>query len=245
MKRPARGAGQAGFTLIEATAGLAATGAVILGLSTIAGEWLPNWRHGFVDLQRSDLLSLGIERVAADLASAEFVLPNAAATAPLFDGDALGVTFVRSAIGPGAGPRLELVRFAEAADSRGLALVRSRAPFAPTAAGAASFPYALGDPIALVRSPFRVSFAYAGPDRVWRSSWRGVDRLPDAVRITVRDAVNERILAASTAVTLRVTAPATATGTKSADDAPAAADAAAPQPSTSQPPAAAPMPAQP
>jgi general secretion pathway protein J len=243
MRSTTRLAGKAGFTLIEATAGLAATGAVVLGLSMIAGQWLPNWRHGFVNLQRSDLLSLGIERVAADLANAEFVLPNAAATAPLFDGDMLGVTFVRSAIGPGAGPRLELVRFAEATDSRGFALVRSRAPFAPAAADATALPYALGDPIALIRSPFRVSFAYAGADRVWRSTWRGVDHLPDAVRITIRDAVDERILAASTAVTLRVTA--SALEKKSAEEAPAADDSAAPQPLTPPTPPAPPSETQP
>ena len=31
--------------------------------------------------------------------------------------------------------------------------------------------------------------AHAGPDRVWVDSWKSQKRLPDAVRITVRDTV--------------------------------------------------------
>ena len=48
--------------------------------------------------------------------------------------------------------------------------------------------------------------AHAGPDRVWVDSWKSQKRLPDAVRITVRDTVLNRVLAASTAVRIKVTA---------------------------------------
>ena len=112
---------------------LALTATIILALSSVAGQWLPNWRRGFVDLQRADLLGVGLERLVDDLSAAEYVTPSAGAPAPLFEGDASSVMFVRSAIGPDAYPHLEVVRLAEIKEDRGLAMVRTRARFAPTA----------------------------------------------------------------------------------------------------------------
>jgi general secretion pathway protein J len=124
---------------------------------------------------------------------------------PLFEGSPSMVTFARSAIGPNSYPHLELVRFASIKEDRGIALVRTRAPSTPTAAGASVETFSFGDAVALIRAPFHISFAYAGPDRVWVDSWKGQERLPDAVRITVRDAVGGARLTASTAVRIRVT----------------------------------------
>jgi general secretion pathway protein J len=197
----------AGFTLMEAMLAVALMAAIVMAISTIAGQWMPNWRRGFADLQRADLLSLGLERIAADISAAEYALPNGAATEPLFDGRELAVTFVRSAVGPDSHPHLEVVRLAEAADNRGFAIVRTRAPFAPLAQGATiASQYAFADPVVLVRAPFRVSFAYAGPQRTWTPTWGPSQALPSAVRITVRDAKSEQVLAASTAIPLKVTA---------------------------------------
>jgi general secretion pathway protein J len=196
----------AGFSLIEAMATMALTATIILALSSVAGQWLPNWRRGFVELQRADLLGLGLERIVEDVSAAEYVTPSASARAPLFVGDASSVTFVRSAIGPDACPCLEIVRLAETKDDRGLATVRTRARFTPTAPGAKAQAITFGDPVTLIRAPFRISFAYAGPDRVWVESWKGKERLPDALRITVRDTVADRVLAASTAIRVKVTA---------------------------------------
>ena len=55
-----------------------------------------------------------------------------------------------------------------------------------------------GDPVVLLRAPFRLSFAYAGPDRVWKNSWHEADRLPAMIKLTVRDAASERVLSVST-----------------------------------------------
>ena len=128
----------AGFSLIEAMAALALTATIILALSSVAGQWLPNWRRGFVELQRADLLGVGLERLSDDLSAAEYVTPSAGAPAPLFEGDASSVLFVRSAIGPDAYPHLEVVRLAEIKEDRGLAMVRTRALFAPTSPGGRS-----------------------------------------------------------------------------------------------------------
>jgi general secretion pathway protein J len=206
MKRANPDARVAGFSLIEAMATLALTATIILALSSVAGQWLPNWRRGFVDLQRADLLGIGLERLVDDLSAAEYVTRSAGAVAPLFEGDASSVMFVRSAVGPDAYPHLEVVRLAEIKEDRGLAMVRTRASFAPTPPGAPAQTIAFGDPVTLIRAPFHISFAYAGPDRVWLPSWKGREQLPEAVRISVRDTVANRVLAASTVARVRVTA---------------------------------------
>jgi general secretion pathway protein J len=194
-----------GFSLIEAMAALAMTATIIVALGSVAGQWLPNWRRGLVGLQRADLLGLGLERIAEDVAAAEYVTPWGGAQAPLFEGDTSSAMFVRSAIGPDSYPHLEVVRLAQVKDGRGLALIRTRAPFTPAAPGVSQrFPF--GDPVVLIRTPFRISFAYAGADRVWVEGWNGKERLPDAVRITVWDTIANRILAASTAIRVKVTA---------------------------------------
>jgi len=197
---------QAGFTLLEAVLGVALAAVIVGAIAAIAAQWLPNWRAGFADLQRADLLSLGVERIAADVAAAEPISPGGGDPAPLFDGQELSMTFVRSSFGPDQHPHLEVVRFAEIVDGRGFALVRTRAPFQPQAGRPPSTQFAFADSVALVRAPFRVSFAYAGPNRVWQPTWTSNQQLPQAVRITVRDSATQQVLAASTAATLNVTA---------------------------------------
>ena len=107
---------------------------------------------------------------------------------------------MRSAIGPNAAAGLEIVRLGEIDDARGRVLVRSRAPFAPVTAkavgdGAVEFT----NPIVLVRPPYRVSFAFAGRDRIWKETWADVKQMPNAVRVTVRNDVTGEILPVSTA----------------------------------------------
>jgi general secretion pathway protein J len=207
MKRAHSDSLVAGFSMIEALATLALTATIILALSSVAGQWLPNWRRGFVDLQRADLLGIGLERLVDDLSAAEYVTRSADAAGPLFEGDASSVMFVRSAIGPDAYPHLEVVRLAEIKEDRGLAMVRRRARFAPTAPRPAAQTISFSDPVTLIRAPFHVSFAYSGADRLWLPSWKGRKELPEAVRITVRDTVANRVLSASTVARVRMTAP--------------------------------------
>jgi general secretion pathway protein J len=208
MRRRRAHNGTAGFTLLEAMLSLALVAGIVAALATVTAQWLPNWRRSFADLQRADLLSLGLERIAADISSAEFVMPNGATPEVLFDGKELSVTFVRSAIGPDSQPHLEIIHIAEIVDDRGFAVVRTRAPFTPLAAGAAvATGYSFADPVVLARAPFRISFAYAGPTRAWLNAWGPDKRLPSAVRISVRDAHSDQVLAASTAVIMKVTAP--------------------------------------
>ncbi|HEY1411993.1 MAG TPA: hypothetical protein VGF36_07620, partial [Rhodopila sp.] len=108
-------------------------------------------------------------------------------------------------------PGLDIVQIGETTDRSGIVTVRSRAPFGPLPQGASlSEQLQTFDPVVLLRGPFRLAFSYAGPDRVWKSSWHDADRLPAAVMLTVRDAATERVLSASTAVSIHAEAPAAA-----------------------------------
>jgi len=203
------GSGVGGFTLLEALVAVALMGVLLATLSTVTAQWMPGWKAGFDRVQRDDLLGLGLDRIVADLAAAEFVSPGGGNARPLFDGTPSSVTFVRSAIGPNASTGLEIVRLAETDDARGRVLVRARVPFVPlTAEALDSGELEFTNPIVLVRPPFHVSFAFAGGDRIWQETWHDVMQLPNAIRVTVRNAVTDQILPVSTATLLNVNAPA-------------------------------------
>jgi general secretion pathway protein J len=199
----------AGFTLIEVLMATALMGAILAALATVTAQWLPNWNRGFARVQRSEQLAAGLERVVGDIAAAEFVSVGRDVSEPLFDGAELSVTLVRSALGPNTRSGLEIVRLAETGSDRGPALVRSKAPFVPVVEGVNDrMPVNFTDPVALVRAPFRILFSYAGPDRVWKTTWRGIGLLPRAVRVTVRDTTTGQTLAATTATVIHAEIPA-------------------------------------
>ena len=206
MKRLHRAlASEAGFTLLEVLLATLLMTVILGALATVTAQWLPNWNRGIIRVQRAERLATGLERIVADLSVAEQMTVNGDAKAPLFDGAELSVTFLRSALGPSTRPGLEFIRFIEKADAQGLALVRERAPFQPMPTdGQIRFV----DQVVLIRAPFRVTFAYAGPDRQWQPTWQGQAQLPDRIRITVRDGATGQVLAVSAAAIPHITAPA-------------------------------------
>jgi general secretion pathway protein J len=195
----ARRAGIAGFTLVEALLATALMGAILAAIGIVTAQWLPNWNRGFNRVQASETLAVGLERIVADLAAAEFVTAGAGVRTPVFDGTELSVTFLRTALGPNTRPGLELVRIAEVGGDKGLTTVRTRARFLPMSRDGVSVQPVPANPVVLVRSPYRVTFSYAGADRVWRNVWRGEGELPKAIRVQVRDASTDRTLSVSTA----------------------------------------------
>jgi general secretion pathway protein J len=188
--------GVAGFTLIEVLVATLLMTVILAALATVTAQWLPNWNRGMARVQRAERVALGLDRIVADLSVAEMVPVNGDAKVPLFEGSELAVTFVRTAVGPNTRPGLEVVRLVEKADDQGLAMVRERAPFAPMPADAQ---IRFADQVVLIRSPFRVTFSYAGPDQVWQPKWRGQKQLPDRIRIAVRDGATGQVLALSSA----------------------------------------------
>jgi general secretion pathway protein J len=149
-------------------------------------------------------VALGFERLVSDLAAAQFISASQQTRKPFFDGTGQSVTFVRTAIGPNAGPQLEIVRIAEINSSKGLVLVRTSAPFMP---GVDQGPPLFTNPIVIMRAPYRLSFAYAGTDRIWREEWREQVQLPNAVRLTVRDATSQRALFVSSSAIIHADVP--------------------------------------
>jgi general secretion pathway protein J len=197
--------GEGGFTLIETLVALALMGLVLSALANLTAQWLPNWNRGLDRIQRSEMISIALQRIGDDLAAAEYVPANRDQKRPLFDGSELSVTFVRTALGPNTGVGLDVVRIAETTDQGGLVTARSRAPFRPLPSGSSlSEQLHLGEPVLLLRAPFRMSFAYAGEDGAWKGSWRNSDKLPAKIRLTVRDTASERILTISTVTPVHV-----------------------------------------
>jgi general secretion pathway protein J len=197
--------GEAGFTLIEMVVATIMMVFILTALATVTAQWLPNWDRGMARMERDERFAFALNRVVGDLSVAEFVEANAKAKAAYFNGDELGVSFVRTAVGPNAHPGLEIVRYQETADGTGPILVRQHAPFVPMDADA---PVLFADPVVLIRAPYRVMFAYAGADDVWLPNWRNAALLPTRIRITVRDGVTQQKLAVSTAALVHIDTPA-------------------------------------
>jgi general secretion pathway protein J len=200
-----RQAGEGGFTLIETLVALALMGLVLSALANLTAQWLPNWNRGLDRIQRSEMIGITLQRIAEDLAAAEYVPASRGEKQPLFMGSEQSVTFVRTAIGPNAGRGLDVVRLSETTDKSGPLTVRSRAAFRPLPPGSSlSDQLHFREPVLLFRAPYQLSFAYAGEDGEWQRSWRGSDKLPAMVRLTVRDASGERVRSISTVTSIHV-----------------------------------------
>ena len=197
-----RRANEGGFTLIESLVALALMGLVLSALANITAQWLPNWNRGLDRIQRSEMIGITLQRIADDLAAAQYVPASGSDKQPLFAGSEQSVTFVRTAIGPNAGIGLDVVHLSETSDPGGLVTVRTRMPFHPLPPESASSQLHFGEPVLLLRAPYRLSFAYAAEDREWQSSWRDSDKLPAKIKLTVRDTSNARAI--STVATVRV-----------------------------------------
>jgi general secretion pathway protein J len=198
----------AGFTLFEALIAIALMGLILGALAAVTAQWMPNWTRGLVQVQRNEQVAIALDRLVADLSAAEFVSPNRSTNAPLFQGAELAVTFVRKALGPNNQSGLEIVQIAETADSRGRALVRTRAPFVMLPTGDPLLdPIPFADPVVLLREPFRVAFAYADPSGAWTRNWRTSSALPTAVRFDVREAERGLVLSTATRVHAELAAP--------------------------------------
>jgi general secretion pathway protein J len=214
MTRSPRAVGDAGFTLIEMLAALALAGLVFSALAKITSQWLPSWNRSFTRIQGSESVSIALERMSSDIGASEMIRPDRNANYVLFEGTELSLTLVRRSLGPNTRPGLDVVRIAETTDKQGFVLTRSSARFTP---GSTTRQLVFGNPVVLLRAPYRVSFSYSGQDTAgeragsWKSTWREVNALPDAVLMTVRDAATERALGISRIAVVHINASAEST----------------------------------
>src|SRR5215472_613115 len=161
LLRRCRRCGVAGFTLLEALIATTLMAMVLAAIGAITAQWLPSWNRGFMRVQRSELFTVALNRLAADLSAAEFITPNRGTSSPLFEGTPSAVTLVRSAVGPNTDPGLEIVRLAEMTERQGFAMVRTRTPFVPFGLGnVTTNQLNFTDPVVLLRAPYRVTFSY-------------------------------------------------------------------------------------
>ena len=207
----------AGFTLFEALVATALMAIIVSAIGTVTSQWLPNWNRGLVRLQNNEHVALGLERVTADIASAEFVSLAGNVPEPLFDGSSREVIFVRSKLNPDARPGLELVRIAEIRTERGPATVRMTAPFAPVRERADQRQPAFSEPVVLLKAPYALNLSFAGTDQVWHDQWHSQIQLPWAVKLTVEGAAAGRTLSISTIAVLRSQLPVDCLDAKSFD----------------------------
>lgn len=211
----------AGFTLLEALIATLLMSLIFAALATVTAQWLPNWNRGLLALQRSVVTAESLDRLTKDLADAEFISAGTTDPLPIFDGAELSVTFVRTKLAPNAGPGIEVVRIAEIGDETGPVLVRGTAPLPTDSADSASaYDLEFANQVVLVRSPYRVSFSYAGADRVWRNDWHAQAELPRTIRIQVRDNATARLLNVSTSTLVHAQLPARCTWAKTIADCP-------------------------
>ena len=116
--------------------------AILAALATVTAQWLPNWNRGFARVQRAELA-----RSASSASSPISPPPSSSGRTRVSSRRCSTAPSCRS---PSCArrsapirPGLEIVRIAETADQRGLAMVRTSAPFVPVApandSGAAAF----------------------------------------------------------------------------------------------------------
>ena len=195
MRRRRADVGRHGFTLVELLAALAIAAVVIAASSALVHNVALHFERGTRAVSDGEQLILAIERLAADIGSARFVLRtsderSAPSTSPLaFIGEPTSIVLV----GPGGvGANQsgeEVVSLTVEQEDDMTHLVRRRAPwFGPrTRFEELSF----SDPVTLLGGKFLISFAFGRVSQngtlAWSDAWQGQASLPRWVRLILRD----------------------------------------------------------
>jgi general secretion pathway protein J len=186
MKRVPSRQQTAGFTLVEFLTATVLLMIIVMGLSEITRQWLPNWTKGVNRIQRVELLAAALDRLAADIGAAEFI-SAARDDQIIFIGSQKSIVFARTALGPNTKTGLEVIRIAEMMDRDGPALVREVMPFAFGVKAVSGNEPDFSAPVVLYHAPFHTQFFYGGPDGVWHDAWQGMAQLPRAIRVRIEE----------------------------------------------------------
>lgn len=180
---------QSGFTLLELLIYLALAASILAALAS--GTYIV--KRGAVSItmagDRMEMLDLGLQAFADDVARIErFTTGGPDTPRYLFTGAADQMVYVLADRPRPAASPLMLVRLSVHADRDGTALIRDRVPYEGTNIDPAAAPWT--DTTTLIRGRFDMTFAYRGlreHDTGWTSQWSGTRRLPDQVRLSIRD----------------------------------------------------------
>jgi hypothetical protein len=180
---------------VELLAALAIGAVIIAASSALVHNVALHFEQGTRTVSNDERVILAIERLAADLGSARFVLRttddrSAPSTTPIaFIGEQAMVVFV----GPGGVPAdqsgEEVVSLTIEQEDDVSRLVRRQAPwFGPrTRFEELTF----GDPVILLDGKFLISFVFGQFTQdgtlAWRDVWKGQASLPRFVRLNLRD----------------------------------------------------------
>lgn len=188
MERSGRFAGaSAGFTLVELMVYLAISALVVAGLAASARVVRTGARSSAAALDRLEMLDLGFQAAADDLARIERVtVGRSVAPAYLFAGGPRTLAYVIVQRPYPVSSDMELVRLSVVSTAAGQALVRDRAPYQE---GRGDFVNAAwSGRTTLIEGPFAISFSYREPAQAdWTDAWDYRDRLPGQIRISLTE----------------------------------------------------------
>ena len=163
-----------GFTLIEALVAIALMGVILAALASITSQWLPNWNRGIARAQRSELVRVALDRLIADYRRIGVHLAEPRYKSPVVRWN--GIFCHPCTVGNRAQyPSWSRNRahIAEIDDKGGQVLVRATKPFAPGALTTTALQQPdFANQAVLLRSPYQVSFAYAGPTEFGKRTGR-------------------------------------------------------------------------
>lgn len=171
--------GEYGFTLIETLAVLLISGILVASLTLLTGQWLKSWDRGVKRLQTAEMLTVGINRIAADIETALPLSTPGPKLTPSFLGAEDTIVLVRTASERSNSRLLEFVKIT--AEQNG-SILRESAPYDPL------IPLDTvdtGDAVKLIDMPYTATFEFKDESGKWDSSWSALT-LPTSVRVLLK-----------------------------------------------------------
>src|SRR6516165_6786456 len=182
-----------GFTLVEVLAALAIAAVIIAATGALVYNVALHFDHGTRGVSEGERLILAVERLAADIGSARFVMSEGSAAVAFIGEPATAAQSARmifvSAGGVANASGEEVVSLTAEQDEDVARLVRRRAPWLGPRTRLEDM--MLQDPVVLLEGKFLISFAFGRISQdnglAWSDDWRGQASLPRFVQLKLRD----------------------------------------------------------